>query len=159
MSASNNRVLTAAAAAPLALCGFALLLALGVPSVSTWFWPAPTTNLAEAAAMGDAARVRALAAAGMPLDVPLPVRSGLFDEDEPIAPVMTPLEAAIRRRGEDSIVAVLFDLGARPGPDEARQAYCLARELGASDAITLLDTALEVVPDSCGGPPVVHAGQ
>ena len=82
MSKSGDRVLTLAAAAPTAVCSFALLLALGVRPATQWFWPAPTTNLAEAAAMGDAARIRVLAAAGAPLDVVLPVRAGLLSGDE-----------------------------------------------------------------------------
>src|SRR5688500_11275864 len=128
-SKSSNVVLAAAAAAPVVLGAFGLLLALGVPPVVRWFWPESTTNVAEAAALGEAARVRALVTRGAALDVPLPVRAGLLDSDEALT--ITPLEAAVRRKSEDSLVPVLLDLGARPSPQEARRLYCLAIDLDA----------------------------
>jgi len=108
-SKSTSVVLGIAVAPPLALALFGLLLGLGLPPVTEWFWPAPTTNIAEAAALGDAARVRALAATGARLDLPLPVRESIRSRDEPA--VMSAIEAA-RRRGNDELVQLLLELGA-----------------------------------------------
>ena len=103
-----------AAVPPLALATFALLLGLGVPPVTEWFWPTPTTNVAEAAALGDAARVRALVGNGASLDAPQPVRRELRADDAPV--VLTPLEAAIRH-GRDELMQLLLELGATPPAD------------------------------------------
>lgn len=111
ISKSTSVLLGLASAPPLALALFGLLLGLGVPPVTQWFWPTPTTNVAEAAALGDAARVRVLAAAGARLDLPLPVREGIRNRDEPA--VMSAIEAA-RRRGHDELVQLLLELGANP---------------------------------------------
>jgi hypothetical protein len=99
---------------PLALAIFALLLGLDVPPVTEWFWPTPTTNIAEAAVLGDAARVRALAASGAPVDAPQPVRPELRTDGTPA--VLTPLEGA-RRHGHDELVRLLIELGATPPAD------------------------------------------
>jgi len=115
-SKSTSLGLRLAAAPPLALAAFGLLLGLNVPPVPQWFWPTPTTNIAEAAALGDAARVRALAAAGAPLDAALPVSPDIRTSGEP--PLMTPLEAALRR-GHDELVQLLRELGAKPHEDAA----------------------------------------
>jgi hypothetical protein len=93
---------------------FALLLGLGVPPVTEWFWPTPTTNVSEAAALGDAARVRALVATGASIDAPQPVRPALTGDGSPA--VLTPLEAAMRR-GHDELVRLLLELGATPPAD------------------------------------------
>jgi hypothetical protein len=117
MSANTSKstsLLWLASAPPLALALFGLLLGLGVPPVTEWFWPTPTTNVAEAAALGDAARVRALAATGARLDLPLPVREGIRNRDEPA--VMSAIEAA-RRRGHDELVQLLIELGGNPPAD------------------------------------------
>lgn len=111
ISKSTSVLLGLASAPPLALALFGLLLGLGVPPVTQWFWPTPTTNVAEAAALGDAARVRVLAAAGARLDLPLPVREGIRNSDEPA--VMSAIEAATRR-GHDELVQLLLELGANP---------------------------------------------
>jgi hypothetical protein len=107
-------VLRVAAVPPLALATFALLLGLGVPPVPEWFWPTPTTNVAEAAVLGDAARVRALAAAGASIDAAHPVRREFRVDGDPA--VMTPLEGAMRR-GHDELVQLLLELGATPPAD------------------------------------------
>lgn len=114
ISKSTSVLLGLASAPPLALALFGLLLGLGVPPVTHWFWPTPTTNVAEAAALGDAARVRVLAAAGARLDLPLPVREGIRNRDEPA--VMSAIEAATRR-GHDELVQLLLELGANPPAD------------------------------------------
>lgn len=110
-SSSTSLTLGIAAAPPLALATFGLLLAVGVPPLPEWFWPTPTTNIAEAAALGDAARVRALAADGVPLDAALPLREDIRPDDAP--PLMTPLDAA-KWRGHDELVQLLLELGAKP---------------------------------------------
>jgi len=120
MSAGTSKLtdvlLRAAAAPPLALAAFALLLGLGVPPLPEWFWPTPNTNVAEAAALGDAARVLALASDGMPVDTALPVREGIRSSGEPA--MMTPLEAATSR-GHDELVQLLLELGAGPSAEAA----------------------------------------
>jgi hypothetical protein len=98
----------------MAVATFALLLGLGVRPVTEWFWPTPTTNVAEAAALGDAARVRALVANGASLDTPQPVRRELRADGAP--PVLTPLEAAMRH-GRDELVQLLLELGATSPAD------------------------------------------
>jgi len=113
-SKSTNFVLRLAAVPPLAAAAFALLVGLGVPPVTEWFWPTPTTNVAEAAVLGDAARVRALAATGASIDAAHPVRRELRVDREPAA--MTPLEGAMRR-GHDELVQLLLELGATPPAD------------------------------------------
>lgn len=118
-SRSISVALVAAVAPPIVLAAFGLLLALGVPPVTGWFWPAPDTNLTEAAALGDAARVRVLAAAGAALDAPLPVRDAIRDSAAPR--LMTPLEAAMRR-GNDELVRLLLELGATPSVEPATAA-------------------------------------
>lgn len=118
-SKSNSLVLCLVSGAPLGVAFFGLLLGLGMPPVAQWFWPAPTTNAAEAALLGDAARVRQLAAEGAFLDRPMPIRSELREGDVPA--VMAPLEAA-RRRGHDDVVDVLIELGMRPAVDAATAA-------------------------------------
>ena len=152
----SNLALGLASAAPLLLGVFSLMLALGVPPVASWFWPTPTANIAEAAALGDAARVRALAARGARLDLPQPVRPDFREGDAP--PTMSPLEAAIRleagdRRRGDSVVGVLLDLGVRPPPPEMRRLYCLAAEVEAAEATALLQDAFDLSAGSCGVPP------
>ena len=101
----------AAAAGPLCVAVAGLLLGTGVPFVRERSWPTPTTNLAEAAALRDGARVRVLVAAGARLDEPMPVRPGLLDD----APArMTPMEAAVAS-GSDDMVSLLVELGAPRG--------------------------------------------
>jgi hypothetical protein len=151
-SKSSSRVLGMAAALPVLLGVCSLLIALRVPPVAAWFWPAPTTSAAEAAALGDAARIRALAYRGMPVDVPLPVRSELREEGAP--DTMTPLEAAIRLEGAthregDSIVEVLLDLGVRPRVEEVRRLYCLAEQLEAPEAADMLRKTFDLSSATC----------
>jgi hypothetical protein len=98
-------------APPLILAAFGLLLGVGTPPVTEWFWPAPTTNAAEAALLGDSARIRVLVADGVSLNTPMPIRPDLRDDDMPL--LMSPLEAAMRG-GNDEAVQLLIELGARP---------------------------------------------
>lgn len=133
---------------PLAIGGFALLLGLRVPAVVNWFWPAPTTNIAEAAALGDAARVRTLAAGGARVDVPLPVDPRWRQDGAPGA--VSALEAAIRRRGE-SLLQVILDLDVHLPPQEARRLYCLAVDLEAGEVAALIQDVFELPSGtSCG---------
>lgn len=141
----DSLVIGAASAAPLGVALFALLLGLDVAPVTSWFWPAPTTNLAEAAALGDAARVRWLATQGVHLDAPLPLQDDVRGSNTP--PVLTPLEAAIRY-GADDVGALLLELGARPSADEARRLHCLALP-AAKRAATLLQNRFNIQPGSC----------
>jgi hypothetical protein len=148
ISKFDSASLGLAATAPLLVALFALFLGFGVPPVREWFWPAPTTNVAEAAALGDAPRVRALAAEGAPLNEPLPVRPGILG-GAPSA--MSAVEAAIRA-DSDFMLALLLDLGVRPPPHEARRLYCLAVRLETQDAAELLRESLQLSSDSCTGP-------
>lgn len=142
-------MLALTAAPPIAVALVALLLGLDVAPVTEWFWPTPTANVAEAAAFGDAARVRVLAGRGARLDVPLPVRPDLLDGTPP---AISAAEAAIRRRS-DALLEVLLELGLDPPAHEARRLYCLARQVEADDAADLLLDALRLSPVSCDVPP------
>ena len=146
----NSALLAVAAAAPVLVALFGLLLGLGLAPVTAWFWPRPTTNVAEAAALGDMARVRMLAARGERLDVVLPIDPRFLEDDSPRA--MAPLEAAVRRRS-DSLVAVLLELGVKPTSAEAQRLYCLAMAAETRDVATLLHDAFHVPADSCSAPP------
>jgi hypothetical protein len=151
-SKSSSRVLGVAAAAPVLLGVFSLLLALGVPPVATWFWPASPTNATEAAALGDAQRLRTLAAQGTPMDAALPIRSEFRAEGSP--ETLTPLEAAIRLEGGthregDSIVEVLLDVGVRPPTDEVRRLYCVAQAVEAPEAAEALRKTFDVPAAIC----------
>ena len=154
-SKSTSPVLVLASAPPLALALFGLLLGLGVPPVPEWFWPTPTTNMAEAAALGDAARVRSLAADGISLDTPLPVREDVRNSEAP--PVMAPLEAAIRHRSE-YVVELLLELGVRPPTEEARRLHCLATLMDAAPAAKLIQDTFDVPSPSCDVQPPDPAG-
>jgi hypothetical protein len=125
---------------------FGLLLAVGFGPVRDLFWPTPDTNIAEAAALGDAARVRELAAQGMPLDKPLRVRAELLDGDQPLE--VSALEAAVRRRS-DSLVQILIELGARPSPDEGRRLLCLAQTGRDEQVAHLLEEAFAIPASAC----------
>jgi hypothetical protein len=151
-SKSSSRALGLAAAAPVLLGVFSLLLASGVPPVVTWFWPASPTNAAEAAALGDAQRLRMLAARATPMDAPLPVRPEFRAAGAPAT--MTPLEAAIRLEGAthregDSILEVLLDVGVRPPADEVRRLYCVAQAVEAPEAAEALRKTFNVSAAAC----------
>ena len=123
------------------------LLGLGVPPLTDWFWPAPTTNIAEAAALGDAARVRALAGAGMSLEAPQAVRQEIRHSEAPH--VMTPLEAAVHHRSE-YVVELLLDLGVHPPADEAHRLRCVARAVKAPQTAALIERRFQLPPAPCG---------
>ena len=135
-----------ASAAPVTLGLVALLTGFGVPALTEWFWPAPTTNIAEAAALWDGARVRALAARGAQLDAVMPVRRRVVDGGAP--ETMTPLEAAIRSRSE-TMVEVILELGARPSDTEAQRLACLAVRIAAPLSAEVLERAFALPPTSC----------
>jgi hypothetical protein len=141
---SNALLLWLAAAAPLALGVAGVLVAAGVPPLRGWIWPAADTTMVEAAALGDSARLRALAAAGASLDARGAVRRDLVDRDVPTN--MTPIEAAVRRRS-DSMVQMLIELGARPSAAEARYLWCLATETDDPGTAELL---AESFPEAAG---------
>jgi hypothetical protein len=139
-----------AAAAPVFVAICSLLIGLDVRPVTDWFWPAPTTNIVEAAAMGDAARVRALAARGEPLNRPMAVRPGILPVEAPSA--MSALEAAVWHRGDET-VAMIVDLGARPTVSEAQRLSCLATAFEQPAIAELLLTALAVPARPCDDRP------
>lgn len=145
-SKSTSLVLVLAAASPVGIGLFALLLAFGVPPVTAWFWPTPTTNIAEAAALGDAARVRSLVAEGVPLDAPVPLRDDIRNRETP--PVMVPLEAAVRHRSE-YVVELLLELGVRPPVDEARRLHCMAAAMEADTIAALIQEQFDLSSPSC----------
>ena len=95
-----------ALAGPVILAAAALAVALGPASVSNAFWPVPDTNIAEAAAMRDSARVRAEASRGVSLDRPYPIRPSLVDN----APPSLTLEDAARMSGSDVLVRVMTEI-------------------------------------------------
>lgn len=95
-----------ALAGPVILAAAAFVVALGPPALARHFWPAPDTNIAEAAAMRDSARVRAQASRGVPLDRPYPIRPGLVDN----APPSLTLEEAARLSGSEVLIRVVQEL-------------------------------------------------
>ena len=141
---SPDRLLWSVAAAPIGVGLFALSLGLGTPSAA-WFWPAPATNIAEAAALGDTARMRALAAQGAALDVALPVRSGLLDDSPP---AMSAVEAAIRR-GDYPLVEVALELWNRPAREDIVWLYCVAAAGCDKDVAELVRKTFGLAPDVC----------
>jgi hypothetical protein len=142
----SSGVLMLAAAGPVAFGAFGLLIGLGASPMREWFWTSPDTNIVEAAALGDAARVRTLAAAGVSLDAPVRVRPDLLDDNLP--PQMSALEAAVRRRS-DSLVQMVIELGARPSDQEARRLACLAREVDDPGTAAVLDRAFAIPAEAC----------
>jgi hypothetical protein len=127
-----------AAVPPLAVALFALLLTLRIPFVVDWFWPHASTNVAEAAALGDLARVKTLAAQGDRLDVAMPVDGRFRDGGTPSE--MSAWEAAVRRRS-DSLVEGMVQLRPAPAAAESQRLYCLARANDAENVAELLDRA------------------
>ncbi len=95
-----------ALAGPVILAAAAVVLALGPRALSRHFWPTPDTNIAEAAAMRDSARVRAEASRGVPLDRPYPIRPGLVDN----APPSLTLEDAARLGGSEALIRLVQEL-------------------------------------------------
>ncbi len=138
-------MLWTAAAAPLAVGAFALLLGLDSPAAE-WIWPAPATNIAEAAALGDAARVRALAAQGIGVDAVLPVDPGLLDDGSP--PAMSAVEAAIRR-ADYSLVEVVLELWSRPARGDIIRLFCMAAAGGDPEVAELVRKTFGVPADVC----------
>ena len=132
---------------PMLVAAFALLLGLGVPPVTRWFWPVSDTNIVEAAFVRDGARVRVLAARRESLNDAQRVRPELLDSDDPR--VMTPLEAAIRGRS-DEVVRLVLELGAKADADEATRLQCVALEEGADGAAALMGEAFGLAAPSCG---------
>ncbi len=131
---------------PMVVAAFALLLGLGVPPVTHWFWPASDTNIVEAAFVRDGARVRVLAARGESLDNAQNVRPELLDSDDPR--VMTPLEAAVRGRS-DEVVRLVLALGVKAGAEEATRLQCVALAEGVDGAAALLGEAFGLPEPSC----------
>ena len=131
---------------PLIVALFSLLVGLGIPGVTTWFWADPDTNIVEAVWLSDGARVRALALRGESLNLALPVRPALLEDDAPST--MTPLEAAVRRASSD-MIALALELGARATPDEAERLQCLALAVGSSEAVELVGLAFGVSAGPC----------
>lgn len=112
-----SKPLAAALAAPLLVVFVGVLAAAGVPPFGG-FWPESDTNVAEAAALRDGARVRTLVQGGASVNDPQPIREGLLDGDDP-ATRMTPLEAA-RAGGSEEMLGILRELGAvEPGAPPA----------------------------------------
>lgn len=137
-----------AALPPLVLALFAAALAAGAPGVQDWFWPEPTTNIAEAAVLRDGARVRVLAAEGSRLDLALPVEARLAD-DAPAT--MTPLEAAVRSRS-DEMVQLVLELGATAAAADIQRLHCLAAQLDAAGLQAVLSRETGVPPAPCPQP-------
>ena len=101
-----NKAWLLALAGPVLLAVAAAAVALGPSSLSNAFWPAPDTNIAEAAAMRDSARVRALAGRGMPRDRRYPIRPSLVEH----APPSLTLEEAARLSGSATVVQVVAEI-------------------------------------------------
>lgn len=101
-----SRTWIPALAGPVILAATASAVALGLPGLSEYFWPAPDTNIAEAAVLRDSARVRSLARRGVPLDRRYPIRPVLVGDGPP----NLTLEEAAHRSGSDVMVRVVEEL-------------------------------------------------
>lgn len=101
-----NKAWVPALAGPALLAVAAAAVALGPSSLSKAFWPVPDTNIAEAAAMRDVARVRALAGRNVPRDRRYPVRPSLVEH----APPTLTLDEAARLSGSDAMVRVVAEI-------------------------------------------------
>ena len=101
-----NKAWVPALAGPALLAVAAAAVALGPSSLSKAFWPVPDTNIAEAAAMRDSARVRALAGRDLSRDRRYPVRPSLVEH----APPTLTLEEAARLSGSATVVQVVEEI-------------------------------------------------
>ena len=101
-----NKAWLLALAGPVLLAVAAAAVALGPSSLSNAFWPAPDANIAEAAAMRDVARVRALAGRGMPRERRYPIRPSLVEH----APPSLTLEEAARLSGSATVVQLVEEI-------------------------------------------------
>lgn len=104
----SNGVLAVAAAPPLLVAAWLLLIAAGPRQRS--FWAIEPMTLPEAAALQDGATIRRLVAQGADPNRADVVRADILGND---AVVVTPLEAATRVDASDSVI-LLLDLGAAP---------------------------------------------
>jgi hypothetical protein len=119
-------ILVPVSAAFCALLFFVVAEAAGARLFAT----APPSNVAEAAALGDAARVVAFIGSGQSPDARWPVRRGLLDSQKPVR--VTALQAAILSRSPE-IAGLLLRHGAHVEHGESlaclAQADAIDREL------------------------------
>jgi hypothetical protein len=102
----------------------------------------PPRNIAEAAAVGDAATVLQFMSYGSDPTRIQPVRPELISSTVTQA---TTLEAAVWSR-QIELIRVLDDRGAIIGPEERRELGCLAADLGVDDIVEYLTTGDPCVP-------------
>jgi hypothetical protein len=85
-------------------------------------WATTARNLAEAAAFRDGGAVVRFVEAGQQIGQPAEVRGGVI---QPETTMLTPVEAAAAARDE-TVVQLLFDLGASPDPAGWHRAFCIS---------------------------------
>lgn len=85
-------------------------------------WTTTARNLAEAAAFRDGGAVVRFVEAGERISEPAEVRGGVI---RPETTTLTPVEAAAAARDE-TMVQLLFDLGASPDPAGWHRAFCIS---------------------------------
>jgi len=85
-------------------------------------WATTASNLAEAAAYRDGGAVVRFVEAGQQIGQPAEVRGGVI---QPETTTLTPVEAAAAARDE-TVVQLLFDLGASPDPAGWHRAFCIS---------------------------------
>ena len=85
-------------------------------------WATTARNLAEAAAFRDGGAVVRFVEAGERISEPAEVRGGVI---RPETTTLTPVEAAAAARDE-TMVQLLFDLGASPDPAGWHRAFCIS---------------------------------
>ena len=85
-------------------------------------WATTARNLAEAAAYRDGGAVVRFVEAGQHIGQPAEVRGGVIRAE---TTTLTPVEAAAAARDE-TMVQLLFDLGASPDPAGWHRAFCIS---------------------------------
>ena|SRR5688572_15799607 len=121
---TSERILAVVMAAPAVAAAIAWSGMLMVATVTGThpIWSLSPRNLAEAAAMRDLGALVRLAEDGSDINRPAEVRGRLVLDD---TAALTPLEAAAAARDE-SLVAMVFELGAMPDALVWNSAFCIS---------------------------------
>jgi hypothetical protein len=146
-TSKSSKAALLAALPPLVLVAFLLAVVLGVGDVRADVWPAPTTNLSEAAALRDLSRIRLLTDRGADVNAVYTVEPDVLGRAEV---QVTPLVAAAATNVNET-VELLLELGAKPQAEDARLVHCLAARANNPDMSTALEKASGLAPSSCDG--------
>jgi hypothetical protein len=126
---------------------FLVAVVLGVGDLRAAVWPAPMTNLSEAASLRDLSRIRLLTDRGEDVNAVYTVEPDLLARVEVR---VTPLVAAAATNVNET-VDLLLELGARPQAEDARLVHCLAARANNPDMSKALEKVSGLAPSSCDG--------